>query len=114
KKQYDFIRLQFQIRTGFFALLRIETKLFQGNSIADDVDSVCRIGVKIDNFVFDHLRIHNHTLSSALSKERFFELQDVAMLAIQALDKAFQWHLESPTARQPRAMNAVAGAINIA
>ena len=108
------VRLEFQIISRFFSQCRIETKLVQRNAVADDVDPVRGIAVKIGNLPLYHLRIGDDAAGAALGKKRFLELQDVAMLAVDAANKSLQRHFKFSSPVQPGLMHAVARTVNIA
>src|SRR6266436_786651 len=54
KQQRNLVRLQFQIFAGFFAKLRIEPERIEWNAVANDVDVIGGIGIKVDDLVSDH------------------------------------------------------------
>jgi hypothetical protein len=68
----------------------------------------------IDNLILDHVRIGDYAAGAAICKESFFELQNIAMLAIEASNKSFQRKFEFSFASQPGAMDTVTSAIHIA
>ena len=55
KEQHNLIRFQFQIFTRFLAKRGIKSELIERNAVANDVDTVCRIAIKIGDLVLDHL-----------------------------------------------------------
>jgi hypothetical protein len=67
----------------------------------------------IDDLILDHVRIDDHAAGAAICEESFFELQNIAMLAIEASNKSFQRKFKFPLASQPGAMDAVASAVHI-
>src|SRR5207237_2991683 len=72
------------------------------------------IAVKIGNLPLYHLRIGDDAAGAALGKKRFLELQDVAMLAVDAANKSLQRHFKFSSPVQPCLMHAVARTVNIA
>jgi hypothetical protein len=67
----------------------------------------------IDDLILDHVRIDDYAAGAAICEESLFELQNLAMLAIEASNKSFQRKFKFPFASQPGAMDTVTSAIHI-
>ena len=107
------IRLQFQFGARLFSHLRIEAKFFEWNTVLHDVDLIRGIVIQVDNLTFHHVRIDDDATCSAICKESFFELQNVMMFAIKSPNKSLQRDFKFSSTIEPRAMDAIAGAINV-
>src|SRR5712692_3937359 len=92
----------------------MKPKSIERHPVMHDIDSVPAVIIKIDNLVFDHLRVGDDALSAALLQQRPLQTQDLAVFAVEVPENRLPWHLELFPALQPRLMHAVAGAINIA
>ena len=68
----------------------MKTKLLKGNAVADDVDFIRGIAVKIDDLILNHLRIGDDAAGAAICEQSLFELQSIAMLWIKPSNKAFE------------------------
>src|SRR5439155_19641923 len=68
EKQRGLVWLNFQFVPRCVAKLRTKTKLLEGNAVADDVNLIRGIAVKIDNLIFNHLRIGDYAPGASISE----------------------------------------------
>jgi hypothetical protein len=59
------------------------------------------------------VRIDDYPTGAAVCEKSAFELQNVAMLAIEVSNKSFQRKFKFPLSSQPSAMDTVTGAVNV-